>query len=468
MYHTRSTILNLSRNARLLAAVMLVCLMAPFSLSAQNPPQKTRILFVLDASGSMAGKWEGRTKYEIARELLFQSIDSIQRENPDIEIGLRIFGHQSPKDFKDCKDSRLEIGFGNKNAAEIKALLDKIKIQGQTPIAYSLFEAANDFPVDKNAKNAIVLITDGLETCDGDPCAVAEVLQKRRIVLKPFVIGLGIEEEGKGYFDCVGTYYDATNKSTFRNTLDVVISQAVNNTTAQINLLDIYGQPSETNVELTFYDAYSNEAVYNFVHSLDFFKRPDTIYINPAGKYRMVAHTVPEVVVDNIELTPGKHNIIAANTPQGDLVLKIDKAYSFSQVPAIVRKHQADGTLVVQTMNTRKKLLVGAYDVEVLTLPRVFFENVKVDQGKDTELVVEAAGKLHLTVGRQGIASIYISENGGLERIYEFKNISGSETLELQPGEYTVVYRPSEFNSAELTRASPFTIKSKSTAYVKF
>src|SRR5690606_32185029 len=107
--------------------------------------------------------------------------------------------------------------------------------------------------------NVIILITDGIEECDGDPCAVSLALQRQGIVLKPFVIGLGIEPNVIDAFKCVGNYYDATNEVTFKNVLGIVISQALNTTSVQVNLLDELNKASETNVPMTFYDSFSKQ-----------------------------------------------------------------------------------------------------------------------------------------------------------------------------------------------------------------
>ena len=66
----------------------------------------------------------------------------------------------------------------------------------------------------------------------------------------------------------VGTFYDARNPDEFKNILDVVISQVLNSTTAQVNLLDENEMPTETNVPLSFYDSYSGILQYNFIHTM--------------------------------------------------------------------------------------------------------------------------------------------------------------------------------------------------------
>ena len=82
----------------------------------------------------------------------------------------------------------------------------QIKPQGNTPIAYSLSESADDFPGVSNYRNIIIIITDGLESCNGDPCQVSRDLQKKGIFLKPFVIGIGMSENYERQFGCLGEF----------------------------------------------------------------------------------------------------------------------------------------------------------------------------------------------------------------------------------------------------------------------
>lgn len=439
-------------------------------IAQSNVSQKktTRMLFVLDGSGSMEGKWSDIRKFDIAKKLLVNSVDSLNATGETIEIGLRIFGHQSHKDFKDCEDSRLEIDFEKGNAKQIYDKLNSIQIQGQTPIAYSLFQAVNDFPFDPFSKNVIILITDGMETCDGDPCAVAGILKSKNIALRPFVIGLGLGDEAKQYFDCVGTYYDAENESTFKEVLDIVISQAINNTTAQVNLLDIKGKPTETNVEMTFYDAFSGQIENMLVHAIDYYERVDTYYLSPVVQYDLTVHTVPPVTKRNINLTPGKHNIISVDVPQGYLILKIDGFPRISNANALIRITGNDTIIDVQIMNSRKKLLVGKYDLELLTLPPIHLKEVEINQSKETEILVPSAGKLKVLISRPGIVSLYQMIDNKMKMIYEVNNLVDVVELEMIPGEYIAVYRQNKFHSSELTQEENFIIKSRLTTNVRF
>jgi len=240
----------------------------------EKPKPLTRILFVFDASQSMYGRWQSDTKFNIASRLFVNILDSLKNVK-NLEVALRVYGHQKQFPPQDCNDTKLEVPFAPDNIGRIKHVLKTIVPKGTTPIAYSLEQSANDFPPCDHCRNIIILITDGLEECNGDPCLVSHDLQKKGIILKPFIIGIG--RDFAESFDCVGSYFDATSEKEFTNALNIVISRALNPTTAQVNLLDQYGKATETNVNMTFFDNVSGKVEYNFVHSFNSKGLPDTL-----------------------------------------------------------------------------------------------------------------------------------------------------------------------------------------------
>ena len=84
-------------------------------------------------------------------------------------------------------------------------------------------------------------------------------------------------------------------------------------------LLDREGRPTITNVSFTLYDHYSGKIQYNFVHAMNEKGNPDTLFLDPVGIYDFELHTVPSIRKENIELVPGKHNIIAMDAVYGNL-----------------------------------------------------------------------------------------------------------------------------------------------------
>lgn len=438
---------------------LLVCflLIATISSIAQPKPAPiNRILFVFDASQSMLARWQSGRKIDIARNLLFNMLDSLKHiEN--LEIGLRVYGHQKNYPPKDCDDTKLEVDFGSSQLVcdRIKAKLQMIKARGTTPIAISLEKGAYDFPKNENSRNIIILITDGIEECGMDPCAVSLLLQRENIILKPFVIGIGLDTKYKETFDCVGTYYDASKEKDFATVLEVVISHVINSTTAQVNLLDEQKNPTETNINLTFYDEFSGLAKYHFVHTMNNMGNPDTMSIDPILKYKVVAHTIPPVESDIISLIPGKHTIIPISTPQGELTIKMNSNETY---PFVIKKDGEHQTLHVQNTNTTQKYLTGKYDIEVLTIPRFQIENVEIKQSELTSITLPSTGIANIILPSKGYGGIYQFKENIWEQIYSINENTEKLNLHLLPGNYKVVFRSKAAKQYMYTKEQNFKI----------
>ena len=429
---------------RFTARNFFLCLLIIFSFSNNAFAQqkvRTRILFLLDASGSMYAAMDKETRIVVAKRMLTKLMDSLQYAK-DVEVALRVYGHTSPPGKRDCHDTRLEVPFKPNNYAEIKKRVAAINPKGTTLIAYSLQQSAYDFPKDPGVRNVIVLITDGIEECNGDPCAVSEALQSSGVILRPFIIGLGGTEDFRKAFECVGRYYDANTEAAFDNVLNVVISQALNNTTAQVNLLDVNSKPTESNVNMSFYDMHSGQLIYNYIHTINEKGNPDTILLDPIYKYKMVVHTVPPVIKENIEITPGKHTIIGVDAPQGMLQLKVIGQTNYNQLQFIVRQQNNPKTLEVQDANEIEKYIIGKYDLEILSLPRIYQKGVEVKQSYTTTIEIPQPGKLIVTeIAQPYYADIYQMNRNELVWVCKLPVENRSHNFIIQPGNYKIIYR---------------------------
>jgi Ca-activated chloride channel family protein len=416
----------------------------------------------------MYGRWESGTKIQVAQKLMGQMLDSLQaiQEESNFQLALRIYGHQKPVPPQDCSDTRLEVRFGPGNIAKIKSALKAINPMGTTPIAGSLMKSADDFPPCEDCRNIIILITDGIEACDGDPCIVSKKLQRQGIILKPFVIGIGMDENFKESFECVGTYYDASDENTFKNVLGVVISQALDNTTAQINLLDINGKPTETDVPIILYDHTSQKLRKSFVHTLNYKGQPDTLILDPLVTYDMVVHTVPPVRVDSIIIYPGTHTHIGASTPQGQLELKSNSRYN-NDVACIIKSQGKNKILHVQSFGSSQRYLSGTYDLEILTLPRIIQKGIKIDASATTTIAIPPPGMVTLKMGTSGYGSIFVERPDGYEWVTDINTNSEREVLQLQPGKYMVVFRSKYAQETAYSKTKEFKVSSGSSTIVK-
>lgn len=453
---------------------LFILLFSALSLStvAQKDVQTTRILFIVDASNSMNGFWNNEPKITVARRLMGQVLDSLGNI-PNLQLGLRAFGNE--KNYlagQDCSDMQLLVPIGSRTATRIKtAMNDKVRPRGTTIIAGSLEQCANDFKAScptGNCKNVVILLTDGEEECDGDPCAVSRALQSKNIFLKPFIIGVGLDESAKQSFNCVGNYYDATDERRFKEVLGIVISQALNNTSVQVNLLDQGDAPTETNVDMTFYDHHSGQKVYNYVHTLNSRGNPDTLSLDPVHTYRVVAQTIPPQSADSVVITPGRHNIIGIKTPQGSLEFKMSGVnLDAATIPVIVRQKGETKTLNVQMFGESTKYITGDYDLEILTLPRTYINNVNISQSHTTTVEIPQPGIVTFNMSARGYGSIYKVTSKGLELVTRINPNKDKETMSLQPGEYVSVFRPKQARETIFTVERPFKITSGASVAVK-
>ncbi|HER07446.1 MAG TPA: VWA domain-containing protein [Bacteroides sp.] len=429
---------------------------------------KTRLLFIMDASNSMAGQWEGGRKFDIARNILMDMVDSLEG-NPNVEMALRIYGHQSPVPPQDCNDTKLEVPFSPNNAARIRQKLKVINPKGTTPIAHSLEVSPGDFPPCSNCRNIILLITDGIEACDGDPCEVSRQLQKEGIILRPFVIGIGNDPGFRETFHCIGEYYDAPGREQFREALRVVITQALNETSAQVNLLDADRRPTETDVNMVFYDTFSGAIRYNMIHTLNGRGNPDTLSLDHLSTYRVVAQTIPPVSADRWDLVTGRHNTIGIDAPQGHLVVKTGRGESYDNEKILVKKAGEPATINVQKMGQTSRYIAGKYDLEIPIYPLMIVKDVEIRQSYTTTVEIPVPGLVTFKSPQPGAGALYQLTPGGDQLwVLNLGEQTATQAYYLQPGSYRVVFRRSDRKSASDSQIREFKVNSGSSETIEF
>jgi Ca-activated chloride channel family protein len=423
----------------------------------------TRILFILDASNSMNSSWGSQTRIQAAREVLNQELEAL-RNVPNTEIALRIYGHQTPFNNleQDCNDTKLEVPFGINNLEQIKLKIKTVEAKGATPIARSLEAAAGDFP-DTLARNIIILITDGLESCDNDPCIIAKKLKTKGVKVTPFVIGLGMDMSYLDKFSCIGTYSDAEDKESFRNVFKNILNTVLEKTSVQVNLNDITGKPTETNVTMFFYEAGTATLKYTFVHTLNRFGNPDTLYLDPAIAYDLKVNTTPTLLKTGITLKKHVHNTINISAPQGFIRLTSMKSNYNPRFEMRVIPKGESKTLLSQTYNDISKYLIGTYEVEILTIPRIY-KTVEVTQAAVSTISIDAPGELAYTFNKPLIAQLFLQDKSGFwNGVYTFSDSSTAGKILIQPGTYKLVYRTKDMKSSGYTHEKIITITSNKT-----
>ncbi|HPF91297.1 MAG TPA: hypothetical protein PLL57_11620, partial [Flavobacteriales bacterium] len=294
-------------------------------------------------------------------------------------------------------------------------------------------------------------------------------LQAKGIVLKPFVIGVGLDESQKYALQCVGNYFDASTPELFEQVLKVVVTQALNSTTAQISLMTADGKPTETDVAVSLYDQRTGKLIDHLMHTMNDRGVPDTLRIDPIYTYQVVAHTVPPSIRNDVKVRPGVHTVIAVDAGTGLLNIRSGSGPSDGNlVQAIVRRSGDTGTLIAQEVGSTQRLRTGVYDLEVLTLPRLLIPDVHIDQGRTTEIAVPRSGVLNVLPSTPGPAAVFQKRDGQLEWVADIDPNALRAQLRLLPGEYQVIYRSRAARRTELTQRKDITIESGRSATINF
>ncbi|MEJ1996042.1 MAG: VWA domain-containing protein [Limibacillus sp.] len=287
----------------------------------------TNFLVMMDVSNSMWGQIESRPKIDIAREALEGILAEVGGET---ELALMAYGHRS-KD--DCQDVELLVPFGAGGADQLRASIAGLQPTGKTPIAYSLEQTLAAFEGRLEENNNVVLISDGIETCEGDPCAVAATLRERGVNLRVHVVGFDVDEEAKAQLGCIaekggGAYYDAANAGELNEVLEQV--RVVAEAPAEV-MTDAAPQVAQADAPMTdapmtevFFDDFESDNGDVAAHWL--VQNPDPeAYIVEAGELLMLssqAQSLAEKQVSNLML-------LDQPLPRGDWVITAQMTVEF-------------------------------------------------------------------------------------------------------------------------------------------
>ena len=157
------------------------------------PEESERILFIMDFSNSMTESLDGATKVELMLDTMKKILPKI---NPNVSVGLRIYGHKMGlTPMEACRASLLINPIKKDNTENIAQSLTKTKPRGMTPITFSLKQAIKYDFMGFNGKKHIILMTDGGENCDESPCKFVMNLIKIRRDVAIDVIAFNIKDQ---------------------------------------------------------------------------------------------------------------------------------------------------------------------------------------------------------------------------------------------------------------------------------
>ncbi|TIN79709.1 VWA domain-containing protein [Mesorhizobium sp.] len=204
--------------ARSIVAAALLLWMTTLGLAAD------RVVIVLDASGSMWAQIDGKPKLEIARESLRTVLQLVPA---DKEIGFMAYGHRQKGS---CEDIELIVPPQAGSAGAVSTAADSLKFIGKTPLTSAVRQAAEVLKYTED-KATVILITDGLETCKGDPCALGKELRAAGVDFTVNVVGFGLTAEEGKRVACLadntgGKYIQASDEKALQDALVETIAAA--------------------------------------------------------------------------------------------------------------------------------------------------------------------------------------------------------------------------------------------------
>ena len=184
-----------------------------------------RAVIVLDGSGSMWAQIDGKARITIARETL----SSVLADLPDdLELGFMTYGH---REKGNCGDIEMLVEPAVGTGAAIAQAAEGINPKGMTPISDAVRLAAESLRFTEE-KATVILITDGLETCEVDPCKLATELEGQGIDFTTHVLGFGLSDEEGQQVACLaentgGQYLSAADGAGLVDALTKTVAQVV-------------------------------------------------------------------------------------------------------------------------------------------------------------------------------------------------------------------------------------------------
>ena len=200
----------------------------PEDYRVQTSGMRENVLIILDCSLSMEDKIRGRRKIDVAKEVINKVIAQLPG---NVHVGLRAYGHKrnqfkSLLGFDECEVSDLLVPIGTGNRNQIHSALSGLDAIGWTPICYSIGQSVEHDFVGLPGKKRIILVSDGMETCNGSPCEFAVDLVKKDVNVAIDVIGfdLSSDPEAISQLRCAalvtnGKFYTADNPEDFLRSL---------------------------------------------------------------------------------------------------------------------------------------------------------------------------------------------------------------------------------------------------------
>ncbi len=421
------------------------------------------LMLILDASGSMWGKLGDDYKIAAARTAVKKLASGLDEKS---QVGLIAYGH---REKGDCADIETLIPIGSVDVAAVGAAVDGLNPTGMTPITASI-QHAFDLIRNRSSATTVVVVTDGLETCGGDPCQLVKEARDSGLRFALHVIGFGVTEEDVSQLQCVaqaggGQYFDAQTAdqlaSAFESAVDIPADGPVGyfslKATAEGGLIDVavHATDAETGAEAASSRTYVDPATNpTFVPLAEGTYDMTVIAVGLDGARRRtftgVHVAVGDTVHREVDFSAGELGVLVTrNGVRSDASIRVYVSGTSTQV--------ASGrTYVGETTNPKiVRLTAGEYDVRI--------RSVEIDGGVDTlltDVAVVGGQRTNREYNfRSGTLVVRTTRNGELvDSVVRVREASTGTSVDqrrtyastdtnparfvVPPGEYVVVSSP--------------------------
>ena len=452
---TSTLTLTLSYEFDLKRIVLALCLiLSVLSVAAQNKAStdKTRVLIILDCSHSMWDRWQSDAKIKVTQQVLLKFMDSVANQN-NIDVALRVFGHLN----KNSYGTRLEVPFEEGNNYKIQSKIKTLVPNGACTAASALSNSLNDFPSSADSRNIILIITDGMDDCDGNICDVARQVQMSGVIVQTFILGIGDKKDFQHSLDCAGKFIYVPNEELYTETLYNIFRMSEEEAGVVIGVYDGTEHLVESVIPVAFYDKQTRVVKYSTIYSLDSRYTPDTLTVDPLVEYDVTLFTKPPTHKKGIQFKSGKVNQLNFNIEQGSLRLMTDGKrtnYTIPQYQVLV--YQRGKLVATQLVGDQQEYLAGNYDIDVLSTPPMHLEKVAIIGSSATDLAIPTPGLANISKPKTvSYGTIFVLNEGVLTYVCDLNPNKANERLLLMPGQYQLVIKPQnsiEYRSVKTKR----------------
>ncbi|KAA3630960.1 MAG: VWA domain-containing protein [Bacteroidetes bacterium] len=444
-----------------LILTLTLLLSACFVFAQDDAPKP--IIFITDASGSMWQKIGDDHKITLAREVLGDLTSGMSDNQP---VGLVAYGHRKKGD---CGDIEELLPMSNLDKAAFQKEMKALNPLGKTPLAQSAKFVIDKLKADGQSAT-IILITDGIETCEGILCDVVKEAKEAGIDFVMHVVGFDLGDADRAPLECAaregdGFYIDASDKDQLADALEETTEVTVDVPKGRLSVLvRRNGELIDGAIEVL------KPGTDDDITGIRSYNRPETnpALINlPAGTYDVEVSVVgqrgiPAIRKEQIVVTESDVNEQIFDFSSGHVTVEVTNLGALHDATVRIRKYgetkiaTSGRTYVSPSSNPiKKELAPGVYDVIIQSTKikgatsKAIMGRIHINPNKTTRLTHDfqsaelSVGALYngaLSDASVNIVSVQSGQSVAAGRTYTSAS-SNPKKFILSPGEYKVTVK---------------------------